>query len=649
MHARIAKIRIQALLLSAVPLLFLLLLAVLAALLVGQAQAISTSSRDATRLLSESDALSAVIGQAARGVTDYTTLHRAQGLPTYRRWAAIFPRQAHSFLAAASIEPAQRRKAQRYAALSRAGMVVIARYLALERAGKYAQARDYGQSPAVRKISLGLGAAKTAFDQEVRALTISRFDAFSYGLRVLLAVIFLACIAGIVATVAVTAGFGVRIVRRLELLARNVRRLGAGESVAAIGGDDEISMLDRLYQEITRRLRDALRQKDELLGAYEREHHVASTLQQALLPQELPTLAGVRIDAAYVPAATTAEIGGDWYDVFQLSDRVLAIGVGDVAGHDLHAATVMGSMRQAIRIAARENPDPASVLRRVNRTLCADEQNCMVTAFFGVLDLADGRMRYAMAGHPPPLVVSPERDVQLLAGRGVALGINKRFDFTTLETQLKLGSALVLYTDGMVEAEHDYEKGMATLERAVRAEASSVGGNIARQIQERAFSGVQPRDDSALLFIGITDLSLAQHAQRQQTWRLDAKDESAAHRVKRALLWHLGEFAAPASDFAAAEAIIGELISNVARHTPGDAEITLECDVSAATLRVSDRGKAFRSTGEHAPDVLSENGRGLFLVRALAQRFDVIHTPEGNRVTVTLPIAVATHAPVPAA
>jgi phosphoserine phosphatase RsbU/P len=309
----------------------------------------------------------------------------------------------------------------------------------------------------------------------------------------------------------------------------------------------------------------------------------------------------------------------------------------------------MGSMRQAIRIAARENSDPASVLRRVNRTLCADEQNCMVTAFFGVLDLADGRLRYAMAGHPPPLVVSPERDVQLLAGRGVALGINKRFDFTTLETQLELGSALVLYTDGMVEAEHDYEKGMATLEAAVRAEAFSVGGNIARQIQERAFSGVQPRDDSALLFIGITDLSAAQRAQRLQTWRLDAKDESAAHRVKRALLWHLGEFAAPASDFAAAEAIIGELISNVARHTPGDAEVTLECDVNEATLRVCDRGKAFRSTGEHAPDVLAEGGRGLFLVRALAQQFDVVHTSEGNRVSVVLPVAVATSIPVSAA
>lgn len=264
----------------------------------------------------------------------------------------------------------------------------------------------------------------------------------------------------------------------------------------------------------------------------------------------------------------------------------------------------------------------------------------MVTAFFGVLDLADGTLRYATAGHPSPIVATPDRDLVLLKGSGVALGIYRRFDFATQETRLGLGSALVLYTDGMVEAERDYDAGMVALENAVRTEAFSVGGNIARQILERAFGPVEPKDDAAVLFIGITDLNAAQAPPRLQTWRLDAKDESSAHRVKRALLWHLGELAAPSSDFASAEAIIGELVSNVARHTPGEAEVTLECNERGATLHVSDRGRAFRSTGEHAPDVLAEGGRGLFLVRALARDFEVVHTGEGNRVSVVLPVAV---------
>lgn len=649
MHARTARIRSQAVLLSAVPLAFLLALAIVAAILVAQAQGVSEVSRRGTSILGESDALGLVVANAARGVTDYATYHRANGLSDYRRWSAQFPKQARIFLAAAATEPSQRANAGRYVGLSREGMVVIARYLALVRSGNLAGARAYAETNAVRSLSVALNAAKTTFDQQERALTIARFNAFSRLLRALLAVVLVLCVAGIAATIAAVGGFGVRIVRRLEMLAENVRRLGAGQSVAAIGGsEDEISLVDRLYADITRRLRDALRQKDELLDAYEREHHVASTLQQALLPQELPEVAGLRIDAAYVPAAKSAEIGGDWYDVFALSDRLLAIGVGDVAGHDLRAATVMGAARQAIRIAARENADPASVLRCVNRTLCADEKNRMVTAFFGVLDLRDGVLRYAVAGHPPPLVVTPESDVQTLSGKGVALGINRRFDFATHEQRLGLGSALVLYTDGMVEAEHDYDKGMEALVAAVRAEAFEAGENIARRIQERAFAGVRPNDDSALLFIGITELGAAR-AEQRQTWHLDAKDEGAAHRVKRALLWHLGEVAAAASDFGAAEAIVGELISNVARHTPGQAEVTLECDGDGATLCVSDRGRAFNCTGDRAPDVLAECGRGLFLVRALAQRFEVVHTNGGNRVSVVLPIAMTAAATVSAA
>ncbi|HUY40913.1 MAG TPA: ATP-binding SpoIIE family protein phosphatase [Candidatus Dormibacteraeota bacterium] len=649
MHTRVGKIRMQALLLSAAPLLFLVLLAVFAALLVSNAQSISASSQQATRVLGESDALSAIVTAAARSVTDYTSSHRPADLRNYRRWAAAFPGQAKSLLALTTEQPAVRASARRYVAATHEGMIVIARYLALMQAGHASQARAYAASPPVRRLSLTLNSTKSGLDKQERSLTMSGFDAFSRRLRFALAVILLVCLCGIAATLLAMTHFGLRIVRRLELLASNVRRLGSGESVQAIDGNDEIATLDRLYQEITRRLREALRQKDELLFAYEREHHVASTLQQALLPQNLPVVPGVRIDAAYVPAAKSAEIGGDWYDVFSISERSLGIGVGDVAGHDLQAATVMGSARQAIRIAAREDPDPASVLRRVNHAICADDQQRMVTAFFGVLDLADGKLRYAVAGHPPPFLVTPERETSTLEGSGIALGVNRRSDFTTYELCLGLGNALVLYTDGMVEAERDYDKGMAALEAAIRVEAFSPGGNIAEQIQRRIFAGVQPRDDSAVLFVGITDLQCAPASALRQTWKLDAKDESAAHRVKRAVLWHLGEIAAPASDFAAVEAIVGELVSNVARHTPGDAEVTLECDDRSVALHVSDRGKAFRSTGEHVPDVLAEGGRGLFLVRALAERLDVVHTSAGNRVSVLLPVAIGSPLSITAA
>lgn len=641
MQARIAQIRMQALLLSAVPLLFLVLLAVLSAWLVGQAERISSTSGVATRALSNSDTLLATVSAASREITHYVQSHDRASLASYRRAAAGFPAQERQFLTGIETQPVLRPPAQRYAAAMAQGMAVIERYATFVRGGDMAGARAYAQTPAVKRLGTEIETTKAAFDQDERTLALADLAPFSRGLRATLVVVLLVCVAGIAATLLAITGFGMRLVRRLEILATNVRRLGAGDDVEPMEGGDEIARVDRLFFETTLRLRRALWQKDELLRAYEREHQVASRLQQALLPQELPVIPGLRIEAAYAPAAKSAEIGGDWYDVFALSDRKVAIGVGDVAGHDLDAATAMGAVRQAIRIAAAEDPDPASVLRRVNRTLCAQENHRMVTAFFGVLDRSSGELRYAMAGHPPPFLVSPERDAMLLPGGGIALGINRRFDFTAFTASLSLGSALVLYTDGMVEAEHDYDMGMATLESVIVSETFSAGGNIAEQIQASVFSTVTPRDDAAVLFVGVTDLSAARGEPRRQRWILDAKDEAAAHRVRRALLWNLGEHAMPSSDFAAAEAIVGELLSNVARHTPGRAEIVLETSAEAATLTVSDCGAAFRSTGSQPPDVLAESGRGLFLIRALAQRFDVVHTGEGNRVTVVLPIVVA--------
>ena len=645
MFARIGKIRIQALLLGAVPLAFLLLLVIVAAVLVVQAQRISVASQEATRILGQSEALGQVIGMAGRGANDYAVGRKSLGLSEYRRAVAAFPAQAHALLAIVVTEPPQQRaNAQRYVALSRTAMAVIKRYLAMIEAGHISQSRAFGSSTAVRTLSTSLTAVVTSFDQYERASTIARFDAFSRGLRLAAEIILLSGILGIALTMLATAAFGWRIVHRLEVLAGNARRLGAGQAVRPIDGVDEIAMLDRIYQEITERLREALRQKEELLDAYEREHHVASTLQQALLPHELPALPSVRIDAAYLPAAKSAEIGGDWYDVFMLSERVLAIGVGDVAGHDLRAATVMGAVRQAVRIAAREDADPAGVLRRVNIGLC-DEHHLIVSAFFGTLDLNDGTLRYAMAGHPPPIVVRENRETEPLEGRGIVLGINRRAEFETNEVRLDVGCGLVLYTDGVVEAERDYAKGEQKLDEAIRSEAFSPHGNIAELIQRRVFAGVEPRDDSAVLFIGIRDLGTAAEPARRHTWQLDAKNENAAHHVKRTLLWHLGEVASPASDFAAVEAIIGELVSNVARHTPGPAEVTIECDDHAIRLVVSDRGKPFHSTGEHIPDVLAENGRGLFLIRTLAQQVRVEHTGRGNRISVQLPVALG--APIP--
>jgi serine phosphatase RsbU (regulator of sigma subunit)/anti-sigma regulatory factor (Ser/Thr protein kinase) len=640
MLARIGKIRTQVVLVGAVPLAFLLLLAIFAGLMATEGERASAASRASTRILGQSNHVATEIRAADSSVTLVASGHPRTGLRAFAAAVRSADAQERTLLALVPASSPQHALAVRYVALSRQGMAFLARYLALVRAGKRAQANADAASTPVRKMSTDLRDAKNAFDQSEGAVVLAAFDTFSRRLGIYIGAVLLCGIVGVLLTLLTVGGLGWRIVRRLEMLAENTHRLGSGEPAIAIKGNDEMALLDRLLKETMRRLRDALRQKESLLEAYEREHHVASTLQQALLPHELPALAGLRIDAAYVPAAKSAEVGGDWYDVFMLSERELGIGVGDVAGHDLHAATVMGSVRQAIRIAAREDADPGCVLERVNRLLCADEEHCMVSAFFGVLDLTSGRLRYAMAGHPPPIVVSPNRKTEPLDGRGFILGINRRAEFTTYETKLGIGYGIVLYTDGVVEAERDYFGGLDKLEAAIRADAFTAGGNIAELIQRRVFRNVKPRDDSAILFVGVTALSGISEPARTRTWRLNAKDKTSAHRVKRALLWHLGEFAAPGSDFAAVEAIVGELMSNVARHTPGDAEITLAYADHAVDLHVSDRGKPFKNTGEYPPDLLAESGRGLYLVRALAEGIRVEHAPRGNRITVKLPVTV---------
>lgn len=600
--------RLQLLLVGIVPLAFLALLAVVAGLLVSHATRVSTYAGQRGAMLDEADALAASMRSAEASMDTYLLVRKSLEQNGYRNSLKNLAAREQSFLAAVPLSDPVRAQAVRYVSLMKTGSTILNHYLALALAGKQSAARAYANSRAVRSVSLRMTADRTAFDESVRAQSRVSLAGFLKDLRFYAIFVLLICLTGIMATLL---------------------------TVGALG-------------RVSKRLHDAVKQREELLAAFAREHHVASTLQEALLPHQLPVLSNARIDAAYVPAAQSAEVGGDWYDVFTLSDRVVAIGVGDVAGHDLRAATVMGGVRQAVRIAAREDPNPARVLKRVNHLLCSSEEQCMVTAFFGTLDLSDGTLTYASAGHPAPIVIRPDRATELLDGSGIILGVENRADFVTRTVKLDVGAGIVLYTDGVVEAERDYDAGLRKLEAAVRAEAFSAGGNIAELIQRRVFAGVEPQDDSAILFVGITELSEHSVPGLVRRWTLDAKNASSAHRAKRALLWYLGDIASPLSDFAAAETIVGELISNVARHTPGEAEILLECGGDEVRLHVIDRGSAFDHVGDRAPDLFAECGRGLFLVRKLSRSVRVEHTPEGNRVSVLLPVSLGVPMAVPA-
>lgn len=625
-----SRIRSQAILLSVVPLAFLLVFLALVMLLNVRSAELSAWAAHATGILDQSDAVQTTIGQANQAVVDYTTHPTATALRAYRLKSQAAHIQARQ-LVGMVVVPAQHAQAAAYANVVDRIRGVLDTYVSYVRAGRQAQARRYVASPAVRALGLSFQTIKGNFDRAVRQGTSTRSrelrDQMALDVRILL----IGTFAGIALTLLTTGRFGVNIAKRLRRLALNAELLGAGKATVPVRGSDEIADLDRIYHEMAQRIHDTL-------SAYRREHYIASTLQRALLPQVLPRVPGLRIDTAYAAAAHAAEIGGDWYDVFQLEGSLVGVSVGDVAGHGVRAATIMGSVRQMIRASARLNQDPSTVLERVNRAMYADEQDVLVTAFYATIDMRDGRMRYAVAGHPLPLKVHSGVQVDQLQGAGLVLGVEPHTTYETFEDVLRVGEGIVGFTDGIVEAGRDYFKGMEHLTATVKSEYGSMRSeNIAERIKDRMLTGVSPLDDSAVLFVGITNLGMGDSPEKK-SWNVDVREQGAAYRVRRAVVWDLAARAQDGADLSAVELILGELLSNVAQHTPGKAEVTLDCRGGQALLRVTDRGKIFSGNGETAADPLAPGGRGLHLIRTLARSIQFGNDGRGNTVEVLLPV-----------
>ncbi|MDQ2857543.1 MAG: SpoIIE family protein phosphatase [Candidatus Eremiobacteraeota bacterium] len=198
---------------------------------------------------------------------------------------------------------------------------------------------------------------------------------------------------------------------------------------------------------------------------------VADTLQHAMLPQSFPQISGVTFDANYIPATRETQVGGDWYDAFLIDDGHLLLTIGDVAGHGLHAATLMGKVRQSLRTVALDTLDPADILWRLDRVLRKEDPDTMVTAVVGILEVATRTLRYANAGHPAPLLRNAAGDVVELSSVGLPLGLRTADEPKAESVRVAPRSTLVFFTDGLTEATHDVIEGEAMLRAALRDEA----------------------------------------------------------------------------------------------------------------------------------------------------------------------------------
>ena len=236
---------------------------------------------------------------------------------------------------------------------------------------------------------------------------------------------------------------------------------------------------------------------------FAREHTVAETLQDALLPDTPAEMPGLDIAVRYLPATDGVHVGGDWYDVFPVGRGRAGLVIGDVAGHSIGSASVMGQLRSMLRTCATENPSPPDVLRRTNASMLQLLPEAVATAFYGVLDLPTGDLAYASAGHPPALVASGDGHAEYLdAAGGPMLGASAGAAYRAGHRRLAAGARLLLYTDGLIEVRHrDITEGLSLLARTMRHSPAQTAEQTCQTVQTALLGSAARADDVCILAV----------------------------------------------------------------------------------------------------------------------------------------------------
>ncbi|MEU5211646.1 SpoIIE family protein phosphatase [Streptomyces sp. NPDC020742] len=368
---------------------------------------------------------------------------------------------------------------------------------------------------------------------------------------------------------------------------------------------------------------------------YTREHTMAITLQRSLLPRVLPEQNAVEAAYRYLPAQVgrggLGGVGGDWFDIIPLPGARVALVVGDVVGHGLHAAATMGRLRTAVHNFANLDLPPDEILWHLDELVTRIDQDegaggaeatvTGATCLYAIYDPATGTCTMARAGHVQPLVLRPDgsaETVEVPGGPPLGLG---GLPFETWQCKLPEDSRLVLFTDGLVEdRDRDIDEGMALLSRTLADHPE----RAPEEICEAALGALlpdRPSDDIALLVARTRVLDTAHVAD----WDVPP-DPSAVAEVRAAAVRKLTEWGLTDEAFTA-ELILSELVTNSIRYASGPIRVRLIRDASLI-CEVSDRS----STSPHLRQAATtdEGGRGLFLIAQLAERWGTRYISSGK-------------------
>ncbi len=263
-------------------------------------------------------------------------------------------------------------------------------------------------------------------------------------------------------------------------------------------GDSDITVVE----ELGRRLAIGLAHAD----TFAREHTIAETLQRALLPDRLPHMPGLDLAVRYLPATEGADVGGDWYDAFPIDATRVGLVIGDVAGHTIASASMMGRIRNILRAYAIDRPDPADVLQRTNTALLLALPDALATAAVAVLDIGTGDLTYASAGHPPPRLAAGHGRAEYLEDvTGAMLGAFPDIKFTASHRRLAAGTRLLFYTDGLVEDRHRaLPDGLKALAATLQACGPGTAEQTCATVQATLLGTASRADDVCLLAARLT-------------------------------------------------------------------------------------------------------------------------------------------------
>ncbi|MFD9001500.1 SpoIIE family protein phosphatase [Streptomyces sp. NPDC059582] len=373
---------------------------------------------------------------------------------------------------------------------------------------------------------------------------------------------------------------------------------------------------------------------------YTREHTAALALQRDLLPRNPSGGNALDVEWRYLPSDRRVGVGGDWFDVIELSSTRIALVVGDVVGHGISAAASMGRIRAAVLTLAALDLPPAEVLAHLDdllaRLAAEDfESKAMpppisgATCLYIVYDPVTRRCCAARAGHPPPALVDPSGAVTLLdIPAGAPLGVGGQ-TYEDVELELTEGSTLVLYTDGLVETrDRDIDFGLDRLRDALTQRPGASLEDLCSAVVGTVPAGEQA-DDVMVLLARTRVLAPDQVME----WELDADPSTVggvrATAVRTLVEWGLDRLAS------VAEQIIGELLANAVLHAVGPLRLRLIRD-QVLVCEVFDSSLNVLRTASAGPG--DEGGRGLVIVAALASRHGFRGTPTGKCVWAELPL-----------